>query len=337
MTEKLRVGCIGAGYFSRFHFEAWDRLDRAELAGVCDLDHDKARAAPSQWAFDDIEALIGVARPDLIDIITPPGGRLAVVQQVARHGLPMIVQKPLADDLEDATRIVEAAEGAGVPLVVHENFRFQPWYREARRLLDLGLLGRPFGVSFRLRPGDGRGADAYMGRQPYFQKMRRFLVHETGIHFVDTFRYLLGEVTAVFADLRQLNPAIAGEDTGHVLFRFADDVRGHFDGNRLSEFPAADPRLTMGEMLLEGDEARLRLDGDGHLFLKPVGQPERRHDYAFHPDRFGGGCVDAFQNHVLEHLLCGSALETSGRQYLRNLEIEEAIYRSADQGGWQTV
>ena len=335
--STVRVGCVGAGYFSRFHFDAWQRLPDAELVGVCDHDHDRAQSAPATWAFDDVEALIGVARPDLVDIITPPAGRLELVQQVVRHGLPIIVQKPLANDLAGAREIVGEAEKANVPLIVHENFRFQPWYREARRLLDLGLLGRPMSVAFRLRPGDGRGPDAYLQRQPYFQQMPRFLIHETGIHFIDTFRYLLGEVSAVFADLRQINPSIAGEDAGTVLFRFADDARGTFDGNRLADFPAADPRLTMGELLLEGDEARLRLDGDGHLHLKPAGHAERRHDYAFYPDRFGGGCVDGFQAHVIAHLRDGKALETEASQYLRNLEIEEAIYRSAEQGCWQTV
>ncbi|MEO0763052.1 MAG: hypothetical protein AAFZ09_14815, partial [Pseudomonadota bacterium] len=59
---------------------------------------------------------------------------------------------------------------------------------------------------------DGQGPDAYHARQPYFQRMPRFLVHETAVHWIDTFRYLMGEAETVYADLRRLNPAIAGED-----------------------------------------------------------------------------------------------------------------------------
>ena len=69
-------------------------------------------------------------------------------------------------------------------------------------------------LTFRSRPGDGWAADAYLARQPYFREMPRFLIHETGIHFIDTFRYLAGEVTRVYCRLRKLNPAIAGEDCG---------------------------------------------------------------------------------------------------------------------------
>lgn len=335
---SLRVLGVGAGYFAQFHYESWKRLGpRAELAGVCDLDLAKAKTVGGAPAFADLDDALEKAAPDLVDLITPPATRLDLARRVAARGLPMILQKPLADDLAGARAIAEAVEGAGVRALVHENFRFQPWYREARRLLDAGLLGEPQSILFRLRPGDGRGPDAYLARQPYFRKMPRFLVHETGIHFIDSFRYLMGEVGEVFADLRRLNPAISGEDAGIVLFRFRDGGRGVFDGNRLAEFEAANPRLTMGELWLDGSEARLRLTGDGALWLRPNGQAERRHGYAWEDRGFGGDCVHAFQAHALAHFLDGAPAETNVRAYLRNIEIEEAVYRSAEEGRWVAV
>ena len=139
-----------------------------------------------------------------------------------------------------------------MPLVVHENFRWQPWYREAKRLLDAGALGAPHSIAFRLRPGDGQGPRAYLDRQPYFQQMPRLLVYETAIHFIDTFRFLLGEVAAVTARLRRINPAIEGEDAGYIVFEFERGASGLFDGNRANDHVAADQRRTMGEMWLEG-------------------------------------------------------------------------------------
>jgi len=217
---------------------------------------------------------------------------------------------------------------------VHENFRFMPWYREAKRLIEAGSFGRLLNIGFRLRPGDGQGPRAYLDRQPYFQAMPRFLIHETAIHLIDVFRYLCGEVAGVFAHLRRLNPAIRGEDAGYVLFDFASGAAGLFDGNRLSGFAAANPRLTMGEMWLEGEAATLRLDGDGRLFVKPHQQPEREHAYAWQNQGFGGDCVFALQQHVVRHFRDGSPLENIGEAYLRNLEIEDAIYRSAESGRW---
>ena len=193
----------------------------------------------------------------------------------AARGLAVLCQKPLAPTLDEARDIVALAESAGIRLIVHENFRFQPWYRHAKALLDAGRLGRPHAIAFRLRPGDGQGARAYLDRQPYFQNMPRFLIHETGIHFVHVFRFLFGEVAAVTARLRQLNPAIAGEDAGYVVFEFENGAGGLFDGNRLNDHVAENCRLTMGEMWLEGSEGVLRLDGDGRLWLKFHGGAER--------------------------------------------------------------
>ncbi len=337
MSGQLRVAGVGAGYFSQFHYKSWQRIDSVDLVGVCDMDIERARAVSPDHAFAAVADMIAQASPDVVDIITPPAARLAVVKQVAASGLPMIVQKPLADDLMDAQDLARVARQAGVTMLVHENFRFQPWYREARRLLDSGLLGEPQSIQFRLRPGDGRGPDAYLARQPYFQQMPRFLIHETAVHFVDTFRYLVGEVGSVLADLRRLNPVIAGEDAAVVLFRFLDGASGIFDGNRQAEMEARNPRLTMGEMLLECSEAQLRLNGDGSLFLKPLGHPEREHEYAWQDRDFGGDCVHAFQSHAVAHFRDGAEAETLVDKYLRNVRIVEAIYESAADGAWVDI
>jgi predicted dehydrogenase len=269
--------------------------------------------------------------------VTPPATHTALVALAAERGIDAVCQKPLAPTLEEARALVSHAQNAGIRLIVHENFRFQPWFREAARLLQSGVLGAPHNIAFRLRPGDGQGADAYLARQPYFQQMKRFLVHETGIHFIDTYRFLLGEIDAVFAWLRQLNPAIAGEDAGHILFRFANGAAGLFDGNRLNDHVSDNTRRTMGEMWLEGSKGTLRLDGSGRLWLKPHQGDERQHVYAFDDRTFGGDCVYLLQRHVLDHLQDGAPIENAAQHYLRNIEIEEAVYRSADAGRWVHV
>jgi predicted dehydrogenase len=337
----VRVCTVGAGYFSRFHHEAWQRLERAELVAVCDADPDKAQAITTEFGvgrvYDDAAAMLDACTPDLLDIVTPPATHATLVGLAAERGIDAVCQKPLAPTLAEARALVAHAQSAGIRLIVHENFRFQPWFREAARLVQAGSLGTPHDIAFRLRPGDGQGPDAYLARQPYFQQMERFLVHETAIHFIDTYRCILGEIEAVLAWLRRLNPAIAGEDAGYILFRFANGAAGLFDGNRLNDHVSDNPRRTMGEMWLEGSEGILRLDGSGCLWLKPHHGDERRHAYGFDDQGFGGDCVYRLQQHVIEHLLDGGAIENDAASYLRNVEIEEAVYRSAEQGCWITV
>ncbi|MDP6342121.1 MAG: Gfo/Idh/MocA family oxidoreductase [Alphaproteobacteria bacterium] len=340
MADPLRIAVIGAGYFARFQHQGWQRLDGAELVGIADRAPGKAVEAAADYgipAFEEAGKMLDAVAPDLVDIATPPASHLELVAEAAGRGLPAICQKPLAPTHAEAVAVVEAAEAAGSLLVVHENFRFQPWYREIRRLLDDGRLGQLHGIAFRLRPGDGQGPAAYLDRQPYFQAMPRFLVHETAIHFIDTFRYLMGEVGAVTARLRRLNPAIAGEDAGHILFEFQSGAAGLFDGNRLNDHVSDNTRRTMGEMWLEGARGVLRLDGGGRLWWKPHGEAEAAHAYDWSDGGFAGDCVHALQAHVLAHLRHGAPLENTGRDYLRNLEIEEAVYRSAAEGRSVTV
>ena len=333
----LRVATVGAGYFSQFHHEAWTRIEGVALVAVCDEDEAKAKAFAQRFgaprAYRNAAEMLDRERPDLLDIVTPPPSHLSLIRLAAERGIATICQKAFCRSLEEAEEAVRVAEAAGILLVVHENFRFQPWYDAVKRLIDDGDLGDLHQASFRLRPGDGQGPRAYLDRQPYFQSMPRFLVHETAIHFIDTFRYLLGEVTEVFADLRRLNPAIAGEDAGLIIFRHANGARSLFDGNRLVDHRAENRRYTMGELIVEGSKAVLTMDGDAILRLRQHGSNEETPLPSGWPRAgFGGGSVERLQRHVVDHLVGGTPVMNTAREYLRNLRVEAAIYDSAATG-----
>lgn len=333
MTSKTRVATTGTGYFSQFQYEAWTRMNDVEIVAVFNRTEENGRRVAEAYGipevFTDLDEMLAIAKPDLLDIITPPVTHLDYIRIAARHRVPMICQKPFCRNLGEGEEAVRIAEAAKTLLVIHENFRFQPWYGEAKRLLEAGALGDPYEITFHLRPGDGQGPRAYLDRQPYFQTMDRFLVHETAIHLIDTFRYLMGEVGEVYARLKRLNPVIAGEDAGIILFDFAGGARGVFDGNRLVDHAAENRRLTMGEMLVEGSEAVLRLDGDGRLYLRGHGSNhEEEVSYPWENRGFGGDCVFRLQQHVVDHLGGRGAIMNTGRDYLANLAIEQAAYES---------
>jgi predicted dehydrogenase/kynurenine formamidase len=333
---RLRGLCIGAGYFSRFHLGAWRSIPEVEIVAVCDTDSERAKQRADEFeigrTFTDAARALDELDLDFVDLITRPETHLPLVQQVAARRLPVICQKPLAPDFATACEIVATARQAGVPLMIHENFRFQPWYREIKRLLEDGTIGaRLHGLHFRLRQGDGWGADAYLARQPYFREMPRLLVYETGVHFIDTFRFLAGEIEEVTAVLRRLNPVIQGEDSALLTFTFASGAVGVWDASRYNESTAADPRYTFGTLLVEADGGSLRLEDDGRLFVQPLGQPAREHEYPHTRRGFAGDCVYWTQRHFVEQLETGGSFETSGEQYLKTLEVQEAAYLSAAQ------
>lgn len=322
---------VGAGYFAQFQLEGWQDAGSPCVA-LCDRDSNRLAGLADRFSirdrFVEVAAMLDETEPELLDVVLPPAAQAGVVRAALARRIPVICQKPFGIDLAEARALTALALERATPLVVHENFRFTPWFREARRLIDQGHLGEVYGVSFRLRPGDGQGARAYLERQPYFQTMPQLLVRETGVHFIDTFRYLLGEVRAVTARLRRLNPAIRGEDAGVIVFEFDAQRTGLFDGNRLSDHVAEDPRRTMGEMWLEGSRGVLRLDGDARLWWKPHRESEQEHRYPCAPHRAFGGACGALQAHVVSHLQAGSPLENAAADYLRNLVVQEAVYES---------
>lgn len=330
---SLRVACVGAGYFSQFHIGSWQRMARAELVGVCDLDIAKAEAAAAGVpAFSDLEVMLATVRPDVLDIILPPAAHVAAIRAAIESGdlRAIICQKPFCETLEDAQAMIALADHAGVPLIIHENFRFQPWYRKIKEVLEAGTIGQVLQATFRLRPGDGQGPEAYLSRQPYFQKLERFLIHETGVHWVDTFRYLFGRADYVYADLRRVNPVIAGEDAGYVIFDHPGGVRALFDGNRCLDHAADNTRRTMGEALIEGTQGILTLTGDGAVTLRQLGALEG--EVVLPPDAhdgFGGDCTHALQSHVISGLIDGAPLENLAADYINVVKTEQAIYRSA--------
>ena len=333
MTTLTGVA-VGAGYFSQFHFDAWSRLEGVNLAAVCDLDSDAASKAASQYdiaaTYSDFAKMLDAEEPDFVDIITRPDTHLPLVRTAAARGIPIICQKPLAPNYKECCEIVRAAANAGVPLMVHENFRFQPWHREIKRLLDDGAIGSLHSMVVRTRTGDGWQKDAYLARQPYFRTMPRFLIFETGVHFIDTFRFLGGEIDGVYASLRRLNPEIGGEDAGMLMFEFASGASGLWDANRFNEPNCENPRFTFGEALVEGSGGSIRLYADGRLTLQPLGENECEHKYSVEKRNFAGDCVFATQQHFVECLRDGTPFETRGVDYLRTLSIQEAVYRSAE-------
>jgi len=334
--KKLRGVAVGAGYFSHYHFDAWQRIEQAEITALCGLDAAQASETAGKFGiprtYSDVAVMLDREQPDFVDIITPPQTHLALVELAAKRGIHILCQKPLAATIYKARAIVDIAAKAGVRLMVHDNFRFQPWHRETKKLLDQGAIGALQTISCRTRLGDGWGEGAYLSRQPYFRDMPRLLVFETGVHFIDVYRYLAGEITQVYARLRRLNPVIKGEDCALVCFDFASGASGVWDADRFHEGAAQDPRYTFGEFSLEGDAGALRIDGEGNIFLRRLGKPEQQHPYEHSHRGFAGDCVFATLGHFMAHLQDGDPFETSGENYLNTLAVQEAVYASSAAG-----
>ena len=137
---------------------------------------------------------------------------------------------------------------AGVPLMVHENFRWQSAIQAVGRgRSKRGEIGAPFWgrVSFR------SAYDVFSG-QPYLATGERFIIEDLGIHILDIARFLFGDVAAATARTRRVNPAIRGEDVATILLDHEDGVTSVVDCSYATRL-AVEP---FPETLVEVDGSR---------------------------------------------------------------------------------
>jgi D-apiose dehydrogenase len=322
--RPLRGALIGCGFFGRIQAEAWSRMPEAEIVAACDADLDRARGV-SASAWQNAEQLLDSMALDFIDIATRPDAHLELIKLATDRRIPVICQKPLANSVDDARAIVRLAEETGVPVMVHENWRWQPWYREANRLIREGAIGAPLGYRFRLRQRDGAGENAYPN-QPYFRQMPRLLIHETLVHPIDTARFFFGNVKSIYARIRRINPVIAGEDRALLTLVHESDLDGLIDGHRFLD--PEPPGPAMGETVIEAESAVLRINAPGEITIggnvvypAPVNLPG-----------YKGDSVRAVQKHFIECLRNGTPMEPSVANYWNTFATVEAAYRSVDSG-----
>lgn len=330
--KKQRGVIAGCGYFARIHMEAWNRMrDTVAIEACCDIEQDKAFHFGNQHGitrgYYDYRRMLKNEKPDFVDIVTRPDTHFEIAAAAADLGIAVLCQKPLAPMLEQSEQLVDYCEQRNVPLMANENWRWQAWFRELKSLLDSGIIGKPFYFALRHRVPDGVGEHPY-ARQPYFAEMPRLLVIETMIHFIDTARFLLGELTLRDALLRRVNPHVRGEDVVLLTFE-GDGFTGMIDGNRLSAAEQEGP--VMGDMRIEGEHGALSLRGDGRIWILPVDAPAREHAYTLPTIGYRGDSAYHTLRHFLDCLTAGRPFEASGREYLKTTRLVFEAYRKA---GW---
>ena len=131
MTDAapIRIALVGCGRISRNHFEAIEKIDGLELAAVCDVVADRARAAGERYGvpwFEAFDEMLGSARSDAVALCTPSGLHPKHGILAASAGKHVICEKPMAISLEGADQLVAACDAAGVQLFVVKQNRLIP-------------------------------------------------------------------------------------------------------------------------------------------------------------------------------------------------------------------
>lgn len=335
MTE-LKGALIGCGFFAVNQMHAWREIEGAAIVAICDRDPERLRIVGEQFGiarrYTDAAAMLAEESLDFVDIATTVASHRPLVELVARHILPVICQKPFALSTEDAEAMVEACEKAGVPLMVHENFRWQSPIQRVKQVLDSGTIGSPFWgrVSFR------SGYDIFSG-QPYLAEAKRFIIDDLGVHILDVARFLFGEASAITCRTARVTPGIAGEDVATMMLDHASGVTAVVDCSYATKAPVEAFPETLVE--IDGSEGTLRLAqgyrlsvrGRDGTFEEDVSPPLL--SWASKPWHNVQESVLAIQQHWVACLAEGREPDTSGRDNLRTFALVHAAYESAASGG----
>jgi predicted dehydrogenase len=324
----LRIGLIGAGMVSRHHLIGWSKL--AGTAAVVAIADPSANAALRAAEFGipatytSAIGMIQAEKLDAIDIAAPREVHAELVRLGAANGLAILCQKPLAPDLAQAEALV--AEMTGVRLMVHENWRFRRYYRDAAAWIASGSLGDiQQGTMTLLTSGLLPGPDGVrpaLLRQPFMQHERRMLVNEVLIHHLDTLRVLLGPLEVVSARLGRSCPDMAGEDNAVLTLRARSGAAATLLGNMAAPgFPPAQA----DQMTIIGTQASMVLEGPT-LTRRGADPAVIEYDLA----ACYQGSYDAVIAHFVDALTSGTAFETTPEDNLHTLRLVEDAYRLAN-------
>lgn len=336
MSDRdFRGALIGCGFFARNHMHGWAAAEGAGITAVCDLDRGKAEAFARDFGtphiYTDAAAMLTEQRPDFVDIATTVPSHRPLVELAARHGAAIVCQKPFAETYADGAAMVEAAARAGVPLIVHENFRWQRPFRALQARVNAGDIGR---VQF-LRLSFRHGFDVY-ANQPYLAEVEDFGLMDVGLHLFDVARVLAGDATSVFCRTQRLNPVVAGEDAFHASLAHKDGAVSSIECSFFSRIAPEPFPQTLA--WVEGDRGTLELDFGYQLRLHRDGAVETFDAeppvpaWGERPWHAVQDSVAAFEAHVVDVLAGRAEPQPSGAHNIETLAMTLAAYRSADTG-----
>lgn len=154
--KKIRVAVIGVGYLGNFHAQKYAKIEGAELVGVTDADMGRANevaAAVSTKAFASYTELLG--KVDAVSIVTPTESHYRIGMEFLQAGADVLVEKPIANSVQEAGELVRAAERAGRILQVGHLERFNG----AMSALGERVKNPSYIEAFRLSPFPNRSTD----------------------------------------------------------------------------------------------------------------------------------------------------------------------------------
>ncbi len=339
MTSKKKIALIGAGAIGKTHVEVLQRSTDAALMALVDPSPAArllAEAVGVPW-FANYHQMLESNKPDGVIVATPNATHAEVGVCCMELGIPVLIEKPIADTLAAAQRLVDASNRSGLPLLVGHHRRHNPIMRRARALLDSGCLGKPvtatvmanflkpdsyFDITWRREAGGG----------PVLINM---------IHEIDAMRFLFGEIASVQAMSSNAIRQFSVEDTAAVILRFrngalgtisvCDTATGPWNWDLCAGESAHYPRQNENSHFLSGTDGSLTLPGlDIWSYREQRGWHDRLTQERSTPHQ--GNPYEAQMRHFVAMIDGSEAPLCSASDGMRTLAATLAVHQAAASG-----
>ena len=227
-SAKLRVAVIGAGGWGRQHARVWAARPDVELCAIVGRTEEKTQVRAAEYgvpAYVDIAAMLTKERPDLVSLSLPNQGHFDATLQVIRAGYPLLVEKPLVFDLEEADMLLQEAAARGLFFAINFNHRYARPLQMARQAVKEGRLGD---LVFAIWRFGGEGSSDH----PHANLI------ETQCHAFDQLEWLCGPIDSIMAQMT--GKTGGGYRTLVLALHFANGAVGSLIGTYDSSYAYSD-------------------------------------------------------------------------------------------------
>ena len=248
----FRAGLVGAGHICEFHVAAVQALPDVELVGICDLDAARAEEAAAKWntkAFASLDALVD-AGANVIHVLTPPSAHAKVAIEALERDCHVLIEKPIAESVEDARRIGEVAASRNLVASVDHSLLYDPQVVRLLEQVRSGAIGDVIGVdifrSSEYPPYEG-------GPLPPHLRGAAYPWHDVAVHCLYLVQKLLGGIEDVEAEWSSL-----GGDPNLAFDEWRALVRAE---RGLAQFQLSwNAKPMQSQMIIHGTSGMLRAD-----------------------------------------------------------------------------
>lgn len=339
----MRIGIVGAGVIGNVHAYAFSGIDAAKIVAVAEPREDAGRELAQKTGADWTASYVELLERDDIDLVvlgTPSGLHPEQAVLAARAGKHIITEKPMAITSDGATRMIDAAEAAGVHLAVVFQNRLAPDVAKAKRAIEAGLIGTPiFGNAFVHWHRTQDYYDANGGWRGTWALDGGGALINQSIHTIDLVQWLMGGVDTVMGHAATLTHNIEAEDTASASIRFRNGALGVIQGSTSTKGDAP------VKLEIVGDKGKIVVEGgqitayDGTAELTDDLLTEQDHaltDGWRVDERFGEPHRRQFRQIIAEIQKDGDP-PFSGHEARKAVDLILAIYESVRTGTRVTV